>query len=60
MRKYADKPEPDVQTFLNTYGHFLVKTGQMQTAPPYRPPHTKTAQENGHLHSHRVGLLVCL
>ena len=47
MRKYADKPEPDVQTFMNTYGHFLVKTGQMQTAPLTGPRIRKRLKKMG-------------
>ena len=47
MRKYADKPEPDVQTFTNTYGHFFVKTRQMQSAPLTDPRIRKRLKKMG-------------
>ena len=47
MRKYADTPEPHVQTFMNTYGHFLVKTGQMQIAPLTGPRMCKRLKKMG-------------
>ena len=47
MKKYANKREPDVQTFMNTYGHFLVKIGQMQTAPLTGPCIRKRLKKMG-------------
>ena len=58
MRKCADKPGPDVQTFMNSYGHFFVKTGQMRTAPLTGPRIQKRLKKMGIHISHRAGWLV--